>query len=297
MMCGNGLLIALGKILDPRWYALWPSEFHFCGCDSEPLLSDQVVTGIRFLLQRDRVVELITNGLLLDKPALIETAARIDKLSVSLDVTNDEDYATHKFPVGSTHTDGYSTVLKNLQSIAAYRQEYRSSLNISVTFVATPRTYDRDRWRVCFEQLQDAGVNEIRVRDDLNQTYGPPIAGLKNEIEEVGRSVPNMQVRFISPAEPYSEFAYCRGPRLWPALAADGCLYPCAHMASSKYQPFGDLLAAPSLLELYRDLFQARGQNFVPVAEIGCRRECPSVLGLYCDPLLAAKQLGGEKYA
>jgi len=294
----DGLLLALQKILDPRWSDLWPSEFHFCGCDSEPLLSDGVLPAIRFLLQRDRVVELITNGLLLDAPGMESVVARIRKLSVSLDVTDDGEYRTYKFPEHGESNDGYSRVVESLRKIAAYRNEdHKSKLHISVTFVATPETYEKGKWHRCFQDLASAGVNEIRVRDDLHETFGPPVQSLKADVSEIGKTIPGVKVRFISPEDPYSEFEYCRAPRLWPALAADGCLYACAHTATSEYQPFGDLLNSPSLFELYQELFQCRRRNFLRVEAIGCQRQCPSVLGCHNEPSLAARQLGRASYA
>jgi len=287
LMEGPGLILALKKILDPRWRSLWPSEFHFCGCDSEPLQSDAVLPAIRFLLQRKRVIELITNGLMLAKKEMVPAVARIRKLSISLDVTNDEDYSEFKFPEGSSLADGYTQVLKNIRSIVDYREKHESKLHISVTFVATPRTYEKEKWRKCFEELRDVGVKE---------TFGPPIEELRTDMEDLDKYLANIKIRFISPEERYSEFPYCRGPRLWPALASDGCIYPCAHTATSEYQPFGDLLGAKSLFDLYQELFQVQRRNFVSVDEIGCHRDCPSVLGRYNEPSLAKKQLGRESY-
>lgn len=137
----QNLILTLSKILDPRWRSLWPSEFHFCGCDSEPLLSDAVLGAIKFLLQRNRVVEVITNGLLLDKKGII-----------------------------------------------------------------------------------------------------------------------------------------------------------CAHTATSQYQPFGNLLNANSLYELYQELFCPPNRAFILVDEIGCERDCPSVLGSYNEPSLVEAKLHNPNY-
>lgn len=287
---------ALGKILDPRWPVLWPTEFHFCGGDSEPLLSDAVLPAIRFLLQRNRVIELITNGLLLGKEGVISITARIQKLSISLDVTNDQDYQRYKLPEGARDIAGYSQVVDNLRRVDDCRKQQQSHLHVAVTFVATPKTYNKDQWGRCFEELKAAGANEIRVRDDLNGTFGGPINNLKNDIDELSQRTPEIKVRYLSPDEPYSEFPFCRGSRLWPALAVDGCLYSCAHTATSVYRPFGDLLNADSLLKLYHDLFHPPRKGFLQVDDIGCNRECPSVLGSFNEPSLAKGWLGKEWY-
>lgn len=219
----HGITLVLSKILDPRWRSLWPSEFHFCGCDSEPLLSSAILPAIRFLLQRERIIELITNGLLLDRKGIIPAVARINKLSISLDVANDEEYKKFKYPEDNPGNNGYTKVLENLKHIAEYRKKYKTRLqNISVTFVATPRTYEKEKWCSCFAELRDVGAQEIRVRDDLNETFGPRIESLESDIKDIDKGLHGIKIRFISPEKSYSDFLYCRGPRLWPALAADG---------------------------------------------------------------------------
>jgi len=285
------LIYILGKVLDSRWYPLWPSEFHICGNDSEPLLSDAVLPTIRFLLQRNRIVELVTNGLMLDKPDIISTVSRINKLNISLDVTNDDDYQKFKLPKGIS-LDGYTRVLNNIRNIIKYRKEneIKSKLHISVSFVATTENYTEDKFHNCFNELRDIGVNRIRVRDDLFEIYGK-VSDLKCQIKNMNANIEEIDIDYISPEKPYSEFVYCRGPRLWPALAADGYLYPCAHVANSKYQPFGNLMTANSLIELYQELFYPPGKSFITVERIGCHRQCPSVLGRYNEPSLVEKIL------
>jgi MoaA/NifB/PqqE/SkfB family radical SAM enzyme len=294
---GGGLLQALQKTLDPRWSYLWPSEFHICGCDSEPLLSQEVLPAIEFLRERNRVTELITNGLLLgDSHAMVAAVARIQKLSVSLDVANAADYREYKLPRESATENAFGQVVTNIERVASYRRSHSSGLRISVTFVATPVTYDRNRWQELFVRLADIGVDDIRVRDDLNETFGPPVRGLHNDVRRFDKLIPNVRTRFISPDEPYSSFEYCRASRLWPALAADGCLYPCAHTASSAFRPFGNLLQSSSLLDLYRDRFQTHQQSFLRADEIECDRKCPSVLGRYNEPALACHTPLGQAF-
>jgi len=288
------MIEVLEKILAPRWKPLWPSEFHICGNDSEPLQSAAVLSAIDFLLERKRIVELITNGLLLDKPDIISAVARIDKLSISLDVTNDDDYRKYKLPEGST-IDGYTKVLENMRKVEEHRKKVKSSLKISATFVATPKTFDKEQNLRCFEELKEAGVRRIRVRDDLFKVCGI-VTDLGSQVGELNEKIKGVDIKYISPDNPYSEFKYCRGPRLWPALAVDGCLYACAHVANSKYQPFGDLMTADSLIELYQELFQPPRKNFISVSDIGCHRQCPSMLGRYNEPSLAKVRLGRKYY-
>lgn len=187
------------------------------------------------------------------------------------------------------------TVLENIKSVARYRKNHDAKLRIAVTFVATESTYDKAEWEDCFRRLRDAGVAEVRVRDDLTGTFGPPISGLKADIQEIDSRLSGLSAKFISPDKPFSNFKYCRAARLWPTLGSDGCLYACAHTATTEYQPFGDLLNSSSLYELYNGLFQPPKPNFLEVAAIGCERRCPSVLGRFNEPKLA-EQMVGAKY-
>ena len=292
----TNILEILGKILEPRWKRLWPSEFHFCGYDSEPLLADSVLPAIDFLFQHERIIGLITNGLLLDRRELIPIVAHLNKLRISLDVTNDSEYKNFKYPKNHLHDSGYSKILNNLRGIMSYRNEINSDLYVSVTFVATPKTYEKNKWKSCFQELEDIGVHEIRVRDDLNETFGPRIENLASDIEEINKNIDGINVRFVSPVEPYSKFPYCRGARLWPTLASDGCLYHCAHTASSKYKPFGDLLDAKSLFELYTQLFQPPKIGFFSKEDIKCNRLCPSTIGSFNEHSLVECNLGKMVY-
>jgi len=292
------IILALSKILDPRWKPVWPSEFHFCGGDSEPLIaSDVVVAGIKFLLQRKRIIELITNGLLLDSDEIIETVSRIHKISISLDVTNDSDYTLYKSRKNPAITDGFSRVLENIKKLNTLRDKYETDLKIYVTFVATPKTFDDKEFENCFKELDETGVNHISVRQDINKTYGI-VKDLKERINAINEKIERVDIVPMSPEEPFTEkgFEYCISPRLWPTLAADGCLYPCAHTATSQYEPFANLLSANSLIELYYNLFTPPSPNFLLIDEIGCNRICPPVIGSLNDTSTAKSILKDELF-
>jgi len=116
----------------------------------------------------------------------------------------------------------------------------------------------------------------------LSQKY-PRIPDLKNAVEESSRRFGDdrFSVAHAAPDVPLSQcdFQYCRSPRLRPTLAADGALYPCAHTANSKFEPFGNLLGSESLIDLYQRLFSSPLSSHVRVDSIGCGRECPPVIG------------------
>ncbi|NLF68287.1 MAG: hypothetical protein GX575_04445 [Candidatus Anammoximicrobium sp.] len=177
VMDSRTLIAVLSKVLDPKWHHLCPGEFHFCGSDSEPLLAAEAVTdAIRFLLQRKRIVELITNGLLLGDARLREMVARIAKLHISLDVTNDEDYRKFKLPTGQSTVNGYTAVTDSIRRIRRDANELRSSLSITVSFVFIPDTFASEAWMDCVCELNEAGVNRIRVKDSFmcDREFLPP---------------------------------------------------------------------------------------------------------------------------
>ncbi len=299
VMTPKTLILLLSKILDPKWRHLWPSEFHFCGSDSEPLLeTDAVVPAIRFLLQRKRSVELVTNGLLLCDPRLIVIIPRINKLHVSLDVTNDEDYKNFKLPTDTGGVNGYSTVLENIMRIDRRRQQLASDLDIKVSFVVIPNTFSESKWLACVSDLQQAGVRKIRVRSDLSGKF-TAVPNLKEIVHKSYHQCDKkIDIRLAAPDTAFSEcdFKYCRAPLLWPTLAADGALYPCAHTANSKFEPFGNLLAADSLIELYQKLFGTASNDRLLVDIIGCQRPCPPVIGSLNDKKTAENILGKSCY-
>lgn len=292
---GNSLLLALRKILDPRWYPLWPGEFHFCGSDSEPLLiGNAIVPAIHFLLQHRRIVELVTNGLLLDNNELMQVVSKISVLHISLDVTSNEDYLRFKLPEGSTLKNAYTTVLANLSKISDYRGQSKSNLRITVSFVAIPETFEINGWMKSLLDLSKAGANRVYVRDDLSGTYGR-VANLHRVVDDMAKNFSDMKIEYHAPDVPYSkcDFVHCRGPRLWPALAADGAFYPCAHTANSDFMPFANLMLSDSLIDLYQKVFSPR-RSLLRVEEIACNRECPPIIGSFNNPASAKIHLGKD---
>jgi sulfatase maturation enzyme AslB (radical SAM superfamily) len=282
------LISTLNKILSPYCKHLWTSRFHICGSDSEPLLAGKnLIPAIRFLLQRHRIVKLITNGLLLDDDELVKMISKISELSISLDVTNDRDYEIYK-----GYSGGYTTIIENIKKINKYRKEYKSQLHILVTFVATPKTYDQKNWKACFEELKHIGVNQIKTRNDLNETYGL-VEHLKADIEQIDKEIKGISIEYNAPDKPYKNynFKYCMATRIWPTLGADGCLYPCAHTANSKYEPFADLTSSNSIMEAYTECFSHPTNSFSTISDIGCERQCPPTIGSFNYPEDAKRNL------
>jgi len=288
------LIGALNKILSPYWKHLWTSRFHICGSDSEPLLAGRelIPATIRFLLQRNRIVKLITNGLLLDDVEMVKSISKISELSISLDVTNDSDYEDYKGFKG-----GFTKIIENISEIDRLRKKFDTNLHILVTFVATPQTYDKKNWKECFELLKRIGVNQIKTRNDLNKPNNP-IENLKSDVEQINNEVEGIEILYNAPDKPYGSyhFDYCLASRIWPTLGADGCLYPCAHTANSKYEPFADLTSSSSIMEAYKECFSHHTNSFSKISDIGCKRQCPPTIGSFNYPGDAKKNLCTEYF-
>ncbi|MBN1654519.1 MAG: radical SAM protein [Deltaproteobacteria bacterium] len=276
------IVALLEKALLPEEFPLWPSTFHFCGGDSEPLLNPgAVIKGTAFLLEKERIVRLVTNGLALNKPGIAPIVAEMHRLNVSLDVVDDDQFQTFKRP-GAGIRYGYQRVLANLERVADLKARRATMLIISVSFVATSATFEDTAWKRCFEQLRDLGVALITVRQDLSGVFGE-IYRLKERIDSIAEHVPGVEIKYIAPEVPCAEsdFEFCRGPMLWPTLAADGNLYACAHVATSRYRPFANLATASSLMACYRELRDSRSRGFRDVRQIGCERQCPTTIGRF----------------
>ena len=289
-MNSENIVQLLSKVLDPRWKPNWPNEFHFAGADSEPLIEEDIVyEGTKYLLQRDRVVQLITNGLLLKSVKIRSIISRIEKLSISLDVSNDNDYDLYKMT--NTGNKGYSTVLENLEAIIKQREKNKSDLKIFVTFVATPKTFNETNWLSTFRRLENLGVNFIFVRQDLCKTYGV-VDNLENWINSIKNEFKTSKLDFHAPPIAFEEigFSLCWAPRLWPTIATDGNLYPCAHTATTKYEPFANLFSEKSLIDIYNQVFNRPGPACMEIKDIKCLRQCPPMVGTFNDNVSIKKR-------
>jgi hypothetical protein len=260
-------------------------------------MGNAIIPAIRFLLQRRRIVELVTNGLLLsNNDELQQVVSRIAKLRISLDVTGDDDYVRFKLPEGSPPRKPYTELLQCLTTISDYRRRFKSSLHVQVSFVATQQTFREDDWLRCLHDLTAAGVDMAVVRSDYTGRY-PAVPELQEMIQHARTEASGIKIRDQTRAELLASdaFVFCRSPRLWPTLASDGQLYPCAHVANSRFEPFANLMSADTLIDLYQKIFPP-SRSHLTVEEIGCERGCPALVGRFNTPSSAAKILGGDVY-
>lgn len=270
------------NVFNPVHQKDWPLEIHICGCDSEPLLkSRQVCWLINELKKRNRTVELITNGLLISKKN-INDLIKLDKISISLDVINDEDFFKYKVNRKVGNKFGFTKVLENIHLILEEKKKTGSKVSIYVTFVTTPETFKDNLWKESFELLKDAGVNHIQVRTDINDSLGK-VNDLETRINNISKelaansidydSLDHFDIKYHSPLANEKSFDKCVSPYFWPALGMDLKMYRCAHTTLSIYEHFLDTLG-----EDYYEYYQNNRENIKSNLCIGCKKKCPPTL-------------------
>lgn len=272
---------ALGQIYVPEKKEYWPTEVHFCGCSSDPLLNHRVMKNAVRFLQDKAIIKVITNGAHLER-YLSDTMdlLLIDKLSISLDVTNERDFQQYKRPQGRT---SLKDILCAIKTINEYRPIYNPKLSIYVTFVATPATYSKEQWAHFFSVLRDLGVNHIQVRNDYTVFEEEFFKKVKAEIAEISEDLGAHQVRYDNNASfdiKYNEYLprnkpcdYCMGYRLWPTIGADLSLYPCAHVANSSFHPLLNLSTSN-----YYSVYEEINSSFELEPVKHCHGNCPSLM-------------------
>jgi len=272
------------RIFIPEQKMHWPSEVHYCGHNSEPLLNhDLVINSMKYLKSKDVILSIITNGICLEK--YLEKGNEIylvDKLSVSLDVVNDAHFKEFKKPKADTSID---SILKSIETINRNKDKHNPGLTTFVTFVATPGTYAKQEWADFFVRLKDIGVNHVRVRNDYTCFDKDFYNDVKNDIQQIAKE---MDADCISYSRnppfdlEYKEFwprnekcRHCFGLRLWCTISADFRLYSCAHVASQLYKPLVDLNENNDWYDIY---LERNNDDFERKPVELCDGHCPSTM-------------------
>ncbi len=276
----RGIDVVLNNVMVRGLEKLWPIEFHIAGANSDPLLSKHIIPTIRLLRKRKRIIQVTTNGCLRMSDELIEELSNIRYLNISLDVVTEQDYWNYKHPQKAVKGRAIELVLSNIQRISSYRDTCQNNLTLATSFVATPITYEKCSWKRMFLLLEKLGVNSIRIRDDLNRTYGDTESELKNDLKFLADGLTECSITLSTSREDDAQFDICRGSRLWPTLGSDGCLYDCGHVANSKYKPFADLFEE-DIYSVYSRVVSDVDTTFRNVAEIGCERKCAPLIARF----------------
>lgn len=281
---GN-LEIVLEKIFDPKYEKYWPLEVHICGCDSEPLIKKkEVLYLINYLKAKNVTTELITNGLLINELDYKELI-KLDKLSISFDCVNENDFYLYK--VNNKNVNSLNNVAKlcrTINEIDIMRKELNSNLSIYTTFIATEKNFNYLEWKSFFIKLKSAGVNHIQVRSDICKVLGD-VEDIDMEIRKIAEELNansvsydkkfSFDIKYHSPniSEEQSLFLNCYSSNLWPSIGMDLKLYNCAHTTLNVFQWNTNLLNLKNYYEEY-----CFGKKFFEVNSIGCNGICPPTL-------------------
>jgi MoaA/NifB/PqqE/SkfB family radical SAM enzyme len=248
----------------------------FCGSTGEPLYGKQSLYAIE-QFHGKKYMKLFTNGLKLaehkDDDAFLETIAMINNINISLDAGTTE--TLNKIKPGSRNV----TIENILAASARIKEIAEDNTEITVSYVITVDNYkeiveatkrsrnnaDNIRFRI---DLTDRNISKLHydeIMDQLSEAKTYQYDDFRviaihssNEMGAIDSST------FSSRDKGYA----CFTAKLWSCIGADGCLYPCGHVAMGKQAHAGSLLEND-----FKDLWESRE-----------RMDCVATLpGVHCD--------------
>lgn len=224
---------------DKRDY--WPREIHFCGNNSEPLLNLDFIKKTTDFLCEKSDIKIITNGLLLN--TCFDIIRKINKVNVSLDVTNANDFVKYKHG----KKDDFEKILRNIKEINFIKKRLQiKNPVIYVSFVISDKNFNYGNFNSLCQTLKDIGVNHVQVRKDY---YNDLLSEdeVKDQVVAVAKALGAYQdyiyygdedentfdIKFNEKADRLKfSFIECKALWFWPTIAANGIVYPCAHKAN-----------------------------------------------------------------
>ena len=262
----------------------WPSEIHFCGCNSDPLLNKEVMkNAIQYLNERNVTIEIISNGVCLKDYISnnIEQLLLVDKISISLDVVNEQDFYSYK---SLNSKICLKDIINSIEKICQNKYKTNSQLSIYTTFVATPETYSKEEWLQNFTELKNIGVNHVQVRNDYTNYDKNFYNKVKLDIEEIAiklnakeinyKESNSFDIKYNEYMPRNSEFEHCLGYRIWPTISADFLMYPCAHTANEYFVSLLDLKKTN-----YYDIYSLDDFSYYEKEPCkNCSKKCPSLI-------------------
>ncbi len=253
----------------------WPSEIHFCGNNSEPLLNSKFINQMCSFINNKSVIEIITNGILIDK--VKDSLLYIDKISISLDVFCCDEFIEKK--KGSKKQ--YEKIWDNIYLISELKKSRAIKTMLYITFVLDKVPENIETVNALMEKLRKYGVNYIQFRSNYLNLDRKNIA-IKKFVEELyERFSDKEEIDYTSEKQDifyikFNEYDYtnlnpiCYMKSIWPIITADGWVFPCAHVANHKYM---DLATKIDFNENYLNFWKMHFHN------ITCKRQniCPSM--------------------
>lgn len=276
MMSIDEFYMCMDKIFDDKYKVYWPKEIHICGNNSEPLLNKELVLeSLPFFEEKNCKIVMVSNGILIDDE-LVESLEKLHTLNISLDAVNDEKYFMSKCLKGEYETP-YTQILNNIKNVR--RVNKQGKLVISCSFVIVDINVFDKEFESCIAALSDAGVDMVKVRFEAKSDFVQYYDFIREKVNRYNEKYSDINIicNFPSECEGKDEFNKCFGPFLWPTLASNMKLYPCAHSANMKFREFLDLSK-----DYYYDFYLNENvwdceKN--KVSNVGCNRICPPLIG------------------
>lgn len=256
----------------------WPKEIHVCGNNSEPLLNREFIDKLIETIQGKCKLKIITNGILLNQ--YFEKITQIDKINISLDVVNSEDFCKYK----KGKLNDFEKILNNIKKISEIRGVGNKPI-MYVSFVID-KLYEEEELIEKFSILKKIGVNHIQLRrnykescksTEIQKMIKNVISRFKMNNLEIDYNVDSFNtfdIKYNEKSCRRNKNENCFSYKLWPAIGANGIVYPCAHTAKQNFTP---LLNESILNNNYYDFIDKilSSNNFF---RCECSDLCPSNL-------------------
>ncbi len=241
----------------------WPSEIHFCGNNSEPLLNSKFINQMCQFINNKSVIEIITNGILIDK--VQDSLLYIDKISISLDVFCCDEFIEKK--KGSKKQ--YEKIWDNIYTISELKKSRTIKTMLYITFVLDKVPENIEMVDCLIGKLKKCGVNYVQFRSNYLNTDRKSEA-IKKFVKELYEKFSDKgPIDYTSEKQDifyikFNEYDYtnltpvCYMKKIWPIITADGWIFPCAHVANHKYV---DLATRVDFKENYFHFWKINSQN------------------------------------
>lgn len=231
----------LDNIFDPSMIENHPKEIHICGNNSEPLLNVEFVKKTILYLRGKCKIKIITNGILLDK--YMNELPFVDKINISVDVLSEKEFIEKK---GGTKRE-YKAIFDNIRKISEMRIRKKLNMPILYSSFVIDGDYSLKKYNTTISKLKEIGVNHVQIRrnyysENVDGLLEKKIELLKNKynttnseyIDYNADTINTFDIKFNEKVERQQSNQDCYALYMWPAISANGRIYPCAHVANEE---------------------------------------------------------------
>lgn len=210
----------------------------------EPLLNPDIFEMIRFEKERNNIVNLSTNGMLLNGQNIKKLIdSKLDKLNISIDSVLPKEYEYIR------RGASFATLKKNLTNLYELQKQSISPLKVSVTtvvmrsnihklidFIPFLKKYGIQRMSIQMIQLNRSGI-EFTQKEDIKS--------LNNTIQDLHRYEAHFKNEGITLSVPEINLSGLRKNCLWPWLETyityDGYITSCCRNIDMSHYTCGNI--------------------------------------------------------